>query len=278
MGSARPLKGAAREELLDVASVVFHVINPVVVFLQRLLTCMVQILLPGRKEAVSPSQLTGSVAEFDTWNFVSASLFVRCRNTTTAGGNGGSGAHSMILDARPKCPSLACALQSPPPGAGAGVGQAGGAVPPTPFWQTCSLLVAPPAGRTGQLLRAADTHQTARGTAAWESRGWGHQAAPQPHLGFAHKVWPCSPVEQEAPNQPLPCGQGAMRTSAAARCFPGIPRPRLLCSVKAPTSRVSTPARRPPTRRCLAHVWPARPFRAGASWCFHIPCLYEPQI
>lgn len=56
VGSPCQLKGAAPEELLDVASVLFHVVNPVVVLLQRVLTFMAQTLLL-RGKMRSPTQL-----------------------------------------------------------------------------------------------------------------------------------------------------------------------------------------------------------------------------
>lgn len=111
--------------------------------------------IAARKDA-SPHQLTASAAQVDTWSFVAASpLSVR-----------GEARRRQVEPAAPAAQhdpgrqaqmsgSGACPRVPSPGAPGLECGRLQGRCLPTPFWQTRSLLVAPPAGRAGQLLRAS---------------------------------------------------------------------------------------------------------------------------
>lgn len=79
------------------------------------------------------------------------------------------------------------------------------------------------------------------------------QSGPSPALGHSQS-WPCSPTERGAPGRPLPGGQGALRTSKWGDVFQRPPtQPASVRALPCPGRR---PTGRPPTCRCLAHVWP----------------------
>lgn len=212
-----------------------------------------------------PTKSEGSTAEFDTLNFISASpLFARCRNMMAAGNGGLQRTHHDR--------GRLAQMSSGPLTRCRGCRRHEGPFLPTPSWQTRSLLLVPPAGRAGQLLEWLTQAQLHRVGGIRETGlvpgepGFGAHSSPQPHLGVAHQPWPRSPMEQEAPDQPLlGGGAGSHVHPCGGETFSRDPPPTQRCSVKAPTSPVSTPVRCLPARRCLARVWPTRQFGAGTS-------------
>lgn len=252
------------EELLDVASVVFHV-RPVradksgscIPAMLAYLSSWFRFFCRGGRKRSPPTNLQGRMAEFDTLNLISASPpFARCRNMM-AGGNGlrlthhdrGRLAQMAVSGVCPEVPSLSTR-------AGAVTGTSSRSFQPPSDKHAGSSQRHQQAGpgRCSKWLTLAklDRDGGVRETGLVPGEpGFGAQSSPQPHLGSAHKAWPCSPMEQEAPYQPVRAGRrwGAMRTSAAARSFPGIP-PAVFCeSAHQPREHARTQI----SGTCVAH-------------------------